>query len=81
MDRKSGFGVYLWRTGDRYAGNFYDDMISGPGVHYFADGRRQEGHALNWFADGYGVEWSADGKTIRAGIWSRNRLLKPLVSA
>jgi len=80
LDKKSGVGFYFWRNGDRYAGTFADDVVSGPGVHLFADGRRQEGYALDWFADGHGIEWAADGTVLRAGIWSRNRMIKPLTT-
>jgi hypothetical protein len=38
-DKKCGYGVYEWSSGNVYKGNFFDDLRNGYGEMQWADGR------------------------------------------
>lgn len=38
MDKKDGFGILYLSNGERYAGNFSNDLVSGYGTFYKIDG-------------------------------------------
>ena len=40
---KNGEGILCYKNGDRYYGNFKDDLENGKGIYYFNDGNRYEG--------------------------------------
>lgn len=76
--RRSGFGVYYWRSGNRYAGSERDGRRNGAGVFRFADGTRFEGEYQDEKRSGYGVLWSAQGRVVEAGLYAEGRLTTPL---
>ena len=48
------FGTEIWKSGDKYVGQFKNQERSGNGTHYYTDGQKYEGE---WLADkrnGYG---------------------------
>ena len=38
-----GKGIYTWKDGRRYEGDYFNDKKHGFGVYAWADGRRYEG--------------------------------------
>lgn len=38
-----GFGVYLWKNGDRYEGNYQNGVKEGIGKYFYASGPVYEG--------------------------------------
>ena len=44
MDKKDGFGMLYLTNGEKYAGNFIDDLISGYGTYYKMDGSSISGY-------------------------------------
>lgn len=46
-DKKNGQGVYLWKNGSRYEGNFENDYRHGYGEMKWQDGRVYKGKWLN----------------------------------
>ena len=38
-----GFGVYCWKDGRKYSGNYELDKKHGHGIYDWADGRRYDG--------------------------------------
>lgn len=44
----SGYGVYVWANGEKYEGNWKDDMRGGEGTNYFTSGAVHKGQ---WKAD------------------------------
>jgi hypothetical protein len=70
-DCTSGFGTYVWDSGERYVGNWEDDERNGYGTNYFKDGRIYAG---NWKSDarnGYGEQTETDG-TKKIGAWEND---------
>ena len=41
-----GYGIYQWRDGRRYEGNYQKDKKHGHGIYTWADGRQYNG---DWF--------------------------------
>jgi hypothetical protein len=39
----NGKGVYEWKDGRKYDGEYLNDKKHGFGIYYWADGRRYEG--------------------------------------
>jgi hypothetical protein len=37
MDKKSGYGIYIWKNGWHYRGNFENDLRNGYGELYNAN--------------------------------------------
>jgi hypothetical protein len=38
-----GFGVYTWKDGRKYEGEYKNDKKDGHGVYYWADGKKYDG--------------------------------------
>jgi ribosomal protein L40E len=69
----TGYGTYLYPSGDKFEGYLYEGFRNGEGVYIHADGTRYEGNFLNGkrhgigkftFANGstYDGEWNADAR-------------------
>lgn len=64
----TGYGSYLWDTGDRYSGEFHAGDRTGFGVYYYARTDnirtlRYEGEFRNDMKEGYGsVIWRTEGR-------------------
>jgi hypothetical protein len=43
MDRKNGFGVFMWESGNIYKGNYVDDELYGYGEMFWTDGSFYQG--------------------------------------
>ena len=41
--RKHGKGIFTWSNGQRYEGEWADDLINGKGVLHYTNGDRYEG--------------------------------------
>jgi len=70
-----GHGVYVWKDGRRYEGEYLDDRKHGYGVYVWTDGRRYEG---NWAAGkqhGQGKYILPDG-TSKTGIWENGKRIR-----
>lgn len=44
-----GKGVYIWKNGDKYVGEWEHDKKHGKGVFVFSNGRKKEGYWQNDF--------------------------------
>lgn len=73
-DAKEGHGVYYFNNGDRYEGEWKDDMFHGKGQEILADGSLFIGSWLNDERHGEGL-LNKDGKTIRQK-WMEGKLLE-----
>lgn len=73
---RSGYGVEDYSAGDRYEGQFANDVRQGYGVFYYADGSRYMGQFHDDVRHGIGRYVFADGR-ILAGRWEADQLVSP----
>jgi hypothetical protein len=71
-DCHNGRGVYAFRSGAVYAGEFRDGEIHGTGVCHYSDGRQYRGQWRHRQPDGQGTMVFPDGSQ-RAGRWERGQ--------
>ena len=71
-DCYSGRGVYVFRSGAVYTGEFRDGEIHGDGVCHFSDGSEYRGQWKHRQPDGQGTMAYSDGST-RTGLWERGQ--------
>jgi len=64
--------IIKFENGDRYDGDYEDDMKNGEGTLYYSDGGKYEGNWENDMRNGYGVNTWANGDRY-AGIWKDNK--------
>jgi hypothetical protein len=43
MDKKHGYGIFSWESGNMYKGNYKDDERDGYGEMYWTDGTVYKG--------------------------------------
>lgn len=63
-----GYGVYKWKDGRRYEGEYYMDKKHGQGKYQWADGRVYIGPWVNGKQQGQGEYVLPDG-TRKIGVW------------
>jgi hypothetical protein len=85
-NRLNGYGTYTWfSTGDKYEGNFKDDMRDGAGTYTSASGdlynapncRKYIGSWRNGFKDGFGRCFDGSGKLIYEGYFRNDLPVQP----
>ncbi len=67
-DCNNGYGVYVWKSGEKYDGYWKADKRDGQGINYFPSGIKYDGE---WKADnqnGYGTTTYVDG-TVKTGLY------------
>lgn len=60
-DRKNGFGKYFYQTGERFFGNWQNNLKEGSGVYHYTDGSYYEGIFHNDCKEGSGKLHKPDG--------------------
>lgn len=70
-----GRGVYTWKDGRRYEGEYQHDKKHGFGVYTWADGRKYEGPWAYGKQHGKGKYILPDG-TVRIGVWDNGKRIK-----
>jgi hypothetical protein len=70
-----GKGVYTWKDGRRYEGEYQHDKKHGWGVYTWADGRRYEGPWAYGKQHGKG-KYILPDNTVRIGIWDNGKRIK-----
>ena len=69
-----GDGFFLFENGDRYKGNFRDDMISGKGEYsYFESGDNYKGEFKDDLMDGKGIYTTKKGNRYE-GMFRKGKL-------
>ena len=68
-----GYGVYTWKDGRKYEGEYIKDRKQGMGVYLWADGRKYEGMWLNGRQHGEGKYWAKSGQQPRRGRWAEGK--------
>jgi len=72
---KSGKGIYTYKDGSKWIGEFKQGKAYGLGVCEYADGRKYEGQWKNNVPQGEGIMYMNDGE-IFGGTWSKGTLIK-----
>jgi len=72
---KSGKGIYTYKDGSRWEGEFKNGKPEGEGICYYASGKRYEGSWKNNRPQGNGIMYMQDGK-IYGGFWDKGVLVK-----
>ena len=70
-DERHGFGVYYFKNGNKYVGEWENDKRNGHGTFYRADGDRYEGNFVDGKANGHGTYYWAKGDKY-TGEWKNN---------
>lgn len=70
-----GKGLYTWKDGRRYEGEYLHDKKHGQGVYTWADGRRYDGQWAYGKQHGRGKYIMPDG-SVRVGIWENGKRIK-----
>ncbi len=71
-----GYGIYTWKDGRRYEGQYKEDKKHGYGIYIWADGRRYEGwwYKAKQFGLGKYIV-PADGRE-RYGLWEDGKRIE-----
>jgi hypothetical protein len=77
-DQAEGCGVYVYKSGSRYEGQWKQGNRHGYGVYTSNDGERYEGSWSQGKASGYGVNHYKDGSEVQAG-YTQGRLASTVV--
>lgn len=73
QDKKHGYGIFTWATGNVYKGNYLDDLRSGFGEMYWTDGSYYKGEWVNGIQHGEGLIF-VPGQGIKKGLFRDNTL-------
>jgi hypothetical protein len=71
QDRKNGYGVFTWESGNVYRGSYLDDERDGYGEMFWTDGSIYQGEWKQGIQHGYGKMTFPDG-TIKEGRFENN---------
>ena len=77
MDKKNGYGEFIWESGNKYSGNYHKDERQGYGTMTWTDGSKYMGHWVKGVQHGVGLMFFHDG-TKRAGFFENNIFMLPL---
>ena len=69
-----GGGVYTWKDGRMYEGDYENDRKHGYGIYTWNDGKQYEGWWQNGKQHGEGI-YRKDGRD-RRGIWEDGKRIK-----
>ncbi len=68
-DCENGYGVWVYESGDLYAGYWTGGFRNGEGTYLYADGQKYTGNVVNNKRNGYGIYYWLDGSTY-TGNWN-----------
>jgi hypothetical protein len=71
----NGKGIYSWKDGRKYEGDYKDDKKEGFGIYVWADGRRYEGGWKNGKQHGEGKYFLPNGD-VKYGLWDSGKRIK-----
>ena len=71
--KREGFGIFIWKCGDKYEGDFKDDHFTGKGIYYYNSGNRYEGNFKNIKKEGKGIFYYNDGDRYE-GDWRNGNM-------
>lgn len=71
-DCVNGQGIYAFRSGALYIGEFQNGEIHGTGVCHYSDGSKYKGEWKHRYPDGKGTKTAIDGSQ-RTGFWKKGQ--------
>ena len=77
MDKKHGYGVFQWESGNKYSGNYHYDERQGYGTMEWTDMSKFKGHWIKGVQEGIGIMIFPNG-VKRAGFFNNNVYSLPL---
>jgi hypothetical protein len=72
--QKNGQGTLTWPSGQKYVGEFKDDIQNGQGAYSFPSGAKYVGEIKDGFYEGQGTYTSPEGWT-QSGLWRRGKFV------
>jgi hypothetical protein len=75
--KREGYGTYIFKNGDKYVGEFRNDLFNGNGVFIWNDGARYDGQWKNGLKNGEGDYILKNGEVLK-GIWTEGELTRIL---
>lgn len=72
--KKQGYGKYVWNSGGKYEGNWFNDKINGFGRYTLSNGRYYEGYFVDGQRNGYGKLYGKDGELLEEGNYKNGFL-------
>jgi len=70
-DKKEGFGIFKWASGNKYIGHYKNDKREGIGQMMWTDGSIYIGEWKEGIQHGYGYMYFPDG-TVKEGLFEKN---------
>ena len=64
----NGYGIYTWKDGRKYEGEYAMDKKQGHGIYTWSDGRKYDGEWDNGKQHGIGIYYDAQGNA-KKGQW------------
>lgn len=74
-DKKHGYGIFSWASGNIYKGHYVDDLRTGYGEMYWGDGSYYKGDWNKGIQHGEGVLY-VPGQSIKRGKFQDNVLVE-----
>jgi len=68
-----GYGVYKWKSGEKYAGNWATDKRNGQGTNYYSNGDNFNGNWKDDLQHGYGTYMWANGDKFSGNYTDHKR--------
>lgn len=76
---KSGKGIYTYKDGSKWVGEFNNGKPYGQGICSYADGRKYEGYWKKNVPQGEGIMYMENGE-IYGGVWDKGVLIRKAVN-
>ena len=73
MGKMHGQGIYEWKNGDRFEGNFENGQINGYGRYSWTDGNVYQGDFKDGKQSGMGTAFYADKCNVYEGEWKNGK--------
>jgi hypothetical protein len=73
----NGFGLFLWKDGRSYKGEYKDDKKHNFGIYYGNEGKKYEGFWDDGAQRNLGKYTKKDG-SFKIGMWKEHLLVKPI---
>lgn len=70
-----GYGIYTWKDGRKFEGQYREDKKHGFGIYEWSDGRKYEGQWFKGKQHGIGTYYVPDEAT-QSGLWEDGKRIE-----